>query len=245
MSSRLLPFLHRRGSICYFFWTDEQGRRREESLRTTDVTVAKERYQQRMVEIENGASPTSSAAQSLADACSEWLRDRQFRVSKGSFLSERSIVRNLLGAFGSNSRLRTLADANKLHEYQQNRLRVAASAKTVNNELQVLRGILERAHLWHRVERDYKRLRTKKSDVPQALTEEESIRFLSAVVQSCPSAVARYAAALSYGTGMRSGEIKPLRLGDLHERDAFPHLIVGFGRLVGQWPQKRYSFQAG
>ena len=31
--------LHRRGQKYYFFWRDEKGRRREESLRTSDTRL--------------------------------------------------------------------------------------------------------------------------------------------------------------------------------------------------------------
>src|ERR1035441_2808228 len=48
----------------------------------------------------------------------------------------------------------------------------------------------------------------------------------SATANSIPHAVAPYAAALAFATGMRSGEIKGLRLGDLHHESAHPFLYV-------------------
>jgi hypothetical protein len=44
---RRYPNLHRRDEIYYFFRRDEQGRRREESLRTSDIEIAQQRYQLR------------------------------------------------------------------------------------------------------------------------------------------------------------------------------------------------------
>lgn len=50
-----------------------------------------------------------------------------------------------------------------------------------------------------------------KSDLPDALTQEEATRLLTTAAKSCPNAVAPYAAVLAFSTGMRSGEIKGIR----------------------------------
>jgi integrase len=99
------------------------------------------------------------------------------------------------------------------------------SAKTVNNEMLALMGILRLAHLWQRVH-EYKPLRTKQSDVPDALTLEESRMLLQVAADAPPNGVASFAAALALSTGLRSGEIKKLRLGDLHDDENFPFLVV-------------------
>lgn len=224
--SRSCPYLHKRGNVFYFFRRDSSDKRFEESLRTTDLQTAKDRYHKRTQEIESGNSPNDSAEQTLQQACSGWLEQRQFRVSRGSLLSERSIVRNLLAVFGADSRLRSLADVSKVRHYQNERLKVGISAKTINNEIQILRSLLESAQLWQRVERDYKRLHVQRSDVPDALTQEESLRLLHAAARASRTAVAPWVAVLAFSTGMRSGEIKPLQLGDLHECDEFPYLVV-------------------
>lgn len=223
---RNCPYLHKRGRVYYFFWRDSSGQRFEESLRTIDVETAKQRYRDRMSEIESGVSPNNLADRTLKQACSEWLTQRQLEISNGSFLSERSIVRNLLAVLGADSRIRSLADPSKLRLYQQERLKAGVSAKTINNEIQVLRGMLETAQVWQRVEHKYKRLHVKKSDVPDALTQEESLRVLRAAAGASSTAVAPWAAVLAFSTGMRSGEIKRLRLADLHEDDELPYLVV-------------------
>ena len=223
---RNCPYLHKRGRNYYFFWRDDLGKRHEESLRTADLEAAKIRFHRRTQEIETGSSPNGRADQTLQQAADEWVTNRQRQIAKGSFLSERSIVRNLVAVFGANVRLRSLADGSKLRLYQNERLRAGISAKTINNEIQILRGMLETARLWQRVEREYKRLHFRKSDVPDALTQEESIRLLRTAFQSPATAVAPFTAVLAFSTGMRSGEIRQLRLGDLHEHNEFPHLIV-------------------
>lgn len=177
------PYLHQRGDRYYFFWKKD-GKRVEESLWTTDLQVAKQRYQKRMTEIETGCSPNDCSGWTLQQAADDWLEQRQYEVSTDSLKAERSIIRNLLREFKADSRLQSLADISKLRKYQYERLKAGKSPKTVNNELQVLRGILELAQLWQRLERQYKPVRVKKSDIPDALTKEESVRLLQQAAKS-------------------------------------------------------------
>jgi integrase len=219
-------FLHQRGDVYYFLWRDKAGKRFEESLRTTDLQIARERYRKRMNEIEAGCSPNDLSGSTLQQASDNWLEHRQFQVSKGSYHAEHSSIRSLIRVFGADSRLRSLADISQLRQYQHQRRKTGISAKTVNNELLVLRGMLQRARLWQRVEREYRPLRVKKSDIPDALTQEEAIRLLKTAAKSPATAVAPFAAVLALGTGLRSGEIKRLKHGDLHHRENFPFIAV-------------------
>ena len=223
---RRCPYLHRRGNIYYFFRWDEAGGRFEESLRTADLQIAKERHRLRMNEIETGCSPNDRSDWTLQQACDDWLEQRQFEVSTGSYRAERSIVRNLLRELKPDSRLRSLADISKLRRYRQERRKAGAAAKTINNEVQVLRGMLEQARLWQRLECEYKPLRVKKSDIPDALTAEESTRLLQTAAGSPITAVAPFVATLALDTGMRSGEIKRLKRGDVHHHERHPFIRV-------------------
>jgi integrase len=219
------PYLHQRGDRYYFFWKRD-GKRVEESLRTTDLQVAKQRHQKRMIEIESGCSPNDRSGWTLQKAADDWLDQRQFEVSTGSLKAERSILRNLLREFKADSRLQSLADISKLRKYQHDRLKAGKSPKTINNEVQVLRGILELALLWQRVERQYKPLRVKKSDIPDALTKEESVRFLQLAAKSSPTAVAPFVATLALSSGARKGEIERLKRKDLHQREIQPFIQI-------------------
>jgi len=224
--ARPCPYLHKRGDIYYFDWRDRAGKRFEESLRTADLPVAKERYRKRINEIEAGHSPNDRSNWTLQQASDEWLEHRQFQVSKGSYHSEQTAIRHLLRVFGAGSRLRSLADISKVRRYQHERLKTGIAAKTVNNEIQVLRGMLQRAQLWQRVEHEYRPLRVKKSDVPDALTPEETVRLLKIAAKSPATAVVPFAAVLAVSTGMRSGEIKRLKRGDVHHQENFPFIAV-------------------
>ena len=140
---RRCPHLHFRGGTLYFFWRDDDGKRREESLRTKDMEIAKERYENRMKEIRNGQSPNALKDWTLRDAAANWLDHRQRRVAKGTLNSEKSIVGNLVAWFGAAVRLRTIADISCIHRYQDHRLKKGISPKTINNELHVLAGVLQ------------------------------------------------------------------------------------------------------
>jgi len=140
------PYLHQRGDHHYFFW-NRNGKRLEESLRTTDLEIANQRYHQRMTEIRNGCSPNDRSMWTLQHAADDWLEQRQYELARGSYVAERSIVRNLVRELKADSRLRSLADISKLRGYRLERRRAGAAAKTVNNEMQVLRGMLEQAQL--------------------------------------------------------------------------------------------------
>jgi integrase len=219
------PYLHQRGDRYYFFW-DRDGKRVEESLRTADLEIAKKAYLKRMDEIEAGCTPNDRSGWTLQRAVDEWLERRQLELSTASFNAERSIVRNLLRGFKADSRLQSLVDISKLRGYRYERRKAGAAAKTINNEMLVLRGILELAALWHRVEREYKPLRVKKSDIPDALPDEELTKLLQVAGKSPVTAVAPVVATLAVSTGMRSGEIKRLKRGDVHHRESYPFIRV-------------------
>jgi integrase len=219
-------YLHQRHGIFYFFWRNDAGKRIEESLRTRDIKVAAERYTERMNEIAADRSPNDQIDWTLQTAVAHWLDHRRVHVAKGSLDSEKSIVGNLVRGLGAFTRLRALADISRVRQYQDDRLKSGVSAKTVNNEIQVLGGILRLAKLWHRVVSKYKRLPVPKSDIPDALTQDESEKLLRVASASDPYAVAPYAAVLAFSTGMRSGEIKGLKVGDLHHEENYQYLTV-------------------
>jgi hypothetical protein len=157
--------LHRRGQKYYFFWRAEKGRRREESLRTSDIEIAQQRYRLRTEEIRNGRSPNDLSSWTLHKAVTSWLEQRKLRVSPGTFKAECSITRNLVDGFGGGVTLRSLADIRQIRMYQDTRLKAGRSPKSVNNEMQVITSILNLAQLWTRVQPDYKPLRVMKSEL--------------------------------------------------------------------------------
>jgi integrase len=147
-------------------------------------------------------------------------------VAPGTFKAEKSIARNLVRILGGDVKLTSLADICRIRSYQDARRKENISPKTINNEVQAFASILGLAGLWARVEAHYKPLRVVKSDLPDALTREESTKLLTIAANSHPYEVAPYAAVLAFSTGLQSGEIKGLRLGDLHHEEVHPYLQV-------------------
>jgi hypothetical protein len=83
-------------------------------------------------------------------------------------------VRHLLAALGGTRRLKTIT-ARDLQQYQLTRSATLirgrkTSAKTINNELLLLRSVLKQAQLWKGLEEDYKPLKVQKKGPGQALT---------------------------------------------------------------------------
>jgi len=217
--------MYRRRQYWYFKYKTEDGRWVERATRTVNYQKARSIKAAFLDELESGRLPNCRSVWPLQHAASEWLRERQLRIARGSYLSERTITKNLVHELGAETKLTKLADVHTLRQYQSSRLRSGARPKTVNNELRVLLAIFRDANLSHRVS-DYQPLRVQKCDVGTALTLEESIRLIQFASFASPMAVAPYVAVLAFATGMRSCEIKQLQLGCIHVNEPRPYLYV-------------------
>jgi len=127
-----------------------------------------------------------------------------------------------------------------VNRYESQRLAEGVSAKTVNNEVLVISGILREANLWHRVAALYKPLRVQKSDIGEALTKDEIRKLLRAARDWEGLPVAPLAAVVSCLTGMRLKEIQQLQHRSLHLDVARPF----FRTLAGIMTDPDYDFQS-
>jgi integrase len=214
-----LLFLRHGSPFWYFFWRDRNGVRHERSTKQKDQGKADEVREKFCSELKFGHFPTEMENWSLEEACRAWLEFRQHRIAKGSLDSERTTTRNLIRVLEPSIRLRALADPSKIEYYQSRRLDDGAKAKTVNNEVLVLKGILERADLWHSIGQRVKKLKVEVSEVGAALTEEQCLRLIRYAKATDDMSVVPFAALLALGSGLRKCEIKALRLGDIHLDD--------------------------
>lgn len=218
--------LYQRHGYHYFKWKDIDGRWHEHATHTRSYAEARSIRSRFLTELEEGKVPTERSRWTLKQAVEQRLAERKCRIASGSFASEAKITRTLLRILGTDTRLQKLADLNAIHGYETTRLTEGACSKTVNNEIVVLAGILRDAKLWRQVEPDYKRLPTRKSDVPNALSKDEACRLLQ-VARACgEDAVAPFVAVLAYATGMRSREIKRLQIGSIQLDSAHPQIQV-------------------
>jgi len=220
--------LYRRSGRTHFFfkYKTAEGGWVEQATGTQDYNEARRVRSKFLSELQQGMLPNDRAKWTLAEAVEQWLSERQPRLSNGSFASEKTVTKSLLRVLGEQTRLDKLADIERVRAYENCRLREGISAKTVNNETIVLGGILRGAKLWHRVEPDYKRLYVKESDIGTAFAQEEGQRLLQVASASGEDSVAPFAAVLSYATGMRSGEIKRLKLESININSERPQLQV-------------------
>jgi integrase len=120
-----------------------------------------------------------------------------------------------------------LIDVELIREYQQQRrkqisptMRRAVSARSVNYELRLLRGVMVRANCWKGdVAERYKALKQSKDRVGRVATKEQLMKIIETGRQNEYWLLAMYCAAVAAGTGCRSWEIKNLQLEDIRIAD--------------------------
>jgi integrase len=207
---------YRRGKYWYFKYKKDDGTWAEHATGSTNYQEGQSIHAAFLRDREAGRLPNERGKWTLEQATGRWLEDRKLRVAHGTYLSERSIARNLVRIFGGKITLLKLADIQSVRRYENTRMREGVNRKTVNNELLVLAGILRDANLWQRVAPFYKPLRVQRSDVGDALTRDEAFKLIQTAQSAGPGAVAPYAAVLAYSTGMRIREIKYLRRRSIH-----------------------------
>jgi integrase len=217
---------YRRGKYWYFKYKKDDGTWTEHATGSTNYQEGRSIHAALLREQEAGHLPNDRAKWSLEQATATWLEHRILRVAHGTYVSERSITRNIIRVLGRAIPLNKLADMRIVKRYESARLLEGVSTKTVNNEVLVISSILQEANLWNRVAALYKPLKVRKSDVGDALTSDEVRKLLEAALNSEGFAVAPHAAVLSTFTGMRLGEIQRLQLRSIHLDGAQPYLYV-------------------
>ena len=88
--------------------------------------------------------------------------------------------------------------------------------RAVNLELRLLTSTLQEANLWSPISPHYKPLKEQESDLGRALTLPELNRLETTAASNPAWDVAYQSEVLAANTGMRGGEIKRLRLGDVN-----------------------------
>ena len=207
--------LHRReNGIFAFSYKDTAGVWREKYTATSDREKAKRMRKQFLAEFEAGRLPSDMADWKLDRAIACWNSFREPRISEGSRRSEPYRLKHLPRIIG-NVRLREITNQ-RLDEYVTARLAASIGAWSINREIQIWSQILTKAKLWHRIEADYRPLKTKVSDVGQALTREQ-LRHLAEVAETNQDwEAAFYGSMLAANTGIRGGEIKRLKIGSIN-----------------------------
>ena len=216
--------LFQHGANWHFRYLDSQGKLRERSTGKDKLRDAKGVRDEFLEQLRKGQLPTDLAKWPLERALAEFLENRRHVVSPTTLPPERTAVRHLCELIGGAKRLEQITPLD-LARYQATRRR-SVGPKTVNNELLVLIAVLKQAKLWHSLEEAYR---------PAARTQEWAWRgshrcgrrALDAISSTRSSwTVALCASLLAQQAGCRAGEIKKLRIGDIHIDGDRPFLRI-------------------
>jgi len=135
---------------------------------------------------------------------------------------ERRIFKKVLDFLGQNRAVRTIRLAN-IREYQKKRrkevsptMKKPVGARTINYEMQLLRGVMQYADCWtDNLGARYQPLRQIKSRVGKTASKEQLMKIISTALSNEYWRLAMWCGAVAAGSGCRGGEIRKLRLEDI------------------------------
>ncbi len=218
MARRKDGLYKRENGILTFRYKDEYEQWKEKSTGEVDRDTAKKFKADFLESIENGTLPNDKAVWRLDQAAKWWNEIRKPRIAESTANSERYRLQHFQRILG-NKRLAQIR-SHDLDLYQSKRLDEGVGAHSINKEILLLSQVLRKAKAWRRLQDDYKPLKTKVSDIGQALTR-DGLRKLAMIAGTRKDwEAAFYGSVLAVNTGLRGGEIKKLRIGavDLEHR---------------------------
>lgn len=203
----------RENGIFAFRYKDGAGRWREKYTGEVDRDEALKFKREFEDNLAKGTLPTDKAQWTVEQACTRWVE--QHSAHLGSHQAKRNeycLLRQLVRRLGSR-KLKSIT-LDDLKTYQANRHQEVGEC-AVNFELRILVRTLKEANLWHPIEKHYKPLKERESDIGRALSLDELRRLEIAAQQNDRWLVAYNAELLAANSGLRGGEIKRLKLGDV------------------------------
>lgn len=214
MSGRKRDGLYRRqGNIFAFRYKDALGFWREKYTGETDRDEAKKFRTSFLGDLDNGTLPTQMADWNLEAARDWWLEFRKPRIGRSTLDAGQYRLKPMIRLLG-NIRLKQITNVG-FDNYASKRLAEKIAPWTINKELLTWSMILKKAKLWRRIADDYKPLKTQASDIGRALSREE-LRHLAGIAATDQDwEAAFYGSVLAANAGLRGGEIKKLRIGEL------------------------------
>jgi len=225
--------LYRRGNVLAFRYRDDAGIWREKCTGERDRGEARKFRDDFLDNLKQGTLPTEMADWRLDEAEKWWIEFRKPRTAENTQNSERYRLQHLRLIVG-NKRLREITNRDldnyttiRLNGYEftnkdgEKDTRRGVASWSINKEILLWSLILKKAKLWRRLADDYKPLRTKASDIGRAISRDE-LRGLAEVASKDEDwEAAFYGSVLAANTGLRGGEIKKLRIGEIdleHQR---------------------------
>jgi len=214
-----------------FSWRDKHGIQHQQSTRTSDPEEALA-FKLRFMREKDDAlakrrekSPDQSRL-GLSQAAELYFAWKAATNSPGTIEREQRMFRQVESFVGAKTPIR-LIDLELIREYQQNRrkqisptIRKAVSARSVNYEVQLLRGVMTFANCWkEELEERYQPLKEYRKRVGRVATKDQLMKVIEKAKRNDYWQVAMYCAAVAAGTGCRSWEIKNLQLQDINLND--------------------------
>lgn len=164
-----------------------------------------------MRSLHQGNIPSDSGRKRFEPTPDEYIHYRESTVSAGTVRLEKERLKALKRGLG-NLALKDITPK-RIRKYQSDRASVVSN-RTVNLEVDLLRGILKHEGQWDRLATDYKRLK-KNSETPgRSLSPEEALCLFTAAESNPDWLVAYLAGVIANDTGMRGVELKNLRLAE-------------------------------
>ena len=230
---RLPRGLHWREDSPYiwFTWRDPRGKQHRQSTQTADPKDAALFRLQFLQKTEEHFEELTSPRASYGKLALRQVRELYFIQkatdhSPDTIARERRIFRRVEKYFGPDTRVMAI-HLWLIEQYRQDRtaeisptMKQKITARTINYEMQLLRGVMMYAGCWKGdVAVYYKPLRQMKSQKGQAANDNQLARIIETAKKNENWEVAMYCAAAAAGSGCRGGEIRTLRLKDLRLTD--------------------------
>jgi integrase len=156
--------------------------------------------------------PLDSNRKRFDETADEYIRHREATVSEGTVRLEKERLKPLERVIG-NVKLKEIS-SRTIRTYQAAR-GAQVSNRTVNLEIKLLRGILKSEGQWNRLQEDYKRLSEAGESPGRALNPRRVARSVQDRGKQGRMVVPYQAAIVANDTGMRSVELRNLKLGDI------------------------------
>ena len=234
MSGKKRPKLPRglrwdpKSPYIFFSWRDLEGKLHQKSTEKTDPAEAllfKMRFlEQQKEKQEDGEEPELAEYGKLqlarvADLYFQWkLADS----SEKTINRERRLFKTVLRFFGPERLVKSIR-LPRIRLYQQVRrkhvsptMKQAVTARTINYEMQLLRGVMSYAGCWTpELVAYYRPLREVKTRKGKTASTEQLMKLIAAAKNNEYWQLAMYCMAVAVGTGCRGCEVRNLRIQDI------------------------------
>ncbi|MEJ2007681.1 MAG: hypothetical protein P8Z30_05900 [Acidobacteriota bacterium] len=187
------------------------GKRYRLPLGTKDKRKAKDLEKDKVAEAKQGkltATSVAVARLTSSEAADRYMTDREPHLAPRTISTARERIKPLNAFFG-NAKLRAIG-SDQIRQWITRRKEAGLANKTINLELELVRGILKRAKRRHAVSDEIQMLPTN-HEAGRPLEQDEKLRLLKVAASNPNWQVAKCATIIALNTTMRKCEIRGLR----------------------------------